>query len=548
MKFVLIPPGEFDMGSTAEEVARLLEEANADEKAKQFMGWYTAKVRGEAPRHRVRITTPFYLAVAEVTQAEYERVTGNSPSQFKGDPSRPVEMVAWDEVTAFCAKLGELAKERAAGAVYRLPTEAEWEYACRAGTTTKWYCGNDNTALRENAWYLDNAAGTTHPVRQKVPNAWGLYDMHGNVWEWCQDWYGAYGVSPANDPTGPSKGSGRVIRGGPWDRPASGCRAACRWDWSGRHGCLGFRVARAVPSAKTVSAPSAGEAVSETLPKDLSLDLGSGVKMDFVLVPAGSFMMGGPGKSQWEGQGNEGPIHKVTITKPFCIGKYELTVAQFAAFVQATGYQTDCEKAGNRGSGVKDGRWGQQTGVNWRKPGIDQTADHPVVLVSWNDAQAFVAWLSKQSGRNVRLPTEAQWEYAARGPKNLEYPFGQKWDGLRANHCDVSLKNTGWKHGGCSNDNDGYAHTAPVGSFGNASWCGALDMAGNAWEWVQDWEADYSADAQVDPQGPASGQRRVTRGGSWVDNPQTCRGASRERMPPDGRTVTNGFRVLLESR
>jgi len=276
-----------------------------------------------------------------------------------------------------------------------------------------------------------------------------------------------------------------------------------------------------------------------------TLDLGGGAKMQFVLVPAGSFMMGGTGKSKWEGQGNEGPIHKVTITKPFYIGRYEVTVAQFAAFVSATKYQTDCEKAGSKGEGVKDGRWGVQTGVNWQNPGIEQTPDHPVVLVSWNDAQAFAAWMSKQTGRDVRLPTEAQWEFAARGPKSLEHPFGEKWDGLRANHADATLKNGGWGHGGCSNDNDGYAYTAPVGRFDNASWCGALDMCGNVWERVQDWDADYTAEAQVDPQGPANGQRRVDKGGSWVDGCQSCRGASRERKPPNERTMTNGIRVMV---
>jgi hypothetical protein len=153
--------------------------------------------------------------------------------------------------------------------------------------------------------------------------------------------------------------------------------------------------------------------------------------------------------------------------------------------------------------------------------------------------------MSKQTGRDVRLPAEAQWEYAARGPKNSEYPFGEKWDPRKVNHCDVALKNAGWKHGGPSNDNDGCAYTAAVGKFDNASWCGALDMAGNVWEHVQDWEADYSAEPQADPQGPAGGQRHATRGGSWVDVAGTCRAASRERMPPNERTMTNGFRVMM---
>ena len=135
MRFVLIPPGEFDMGSTEAEVAKLLEQA----KATNQPSWYIERLPSEAPKHRVRITKPFYLGRCEVTQAEYERVMGSNPSQFKGDPTRPVETVTWDEASAFCRKLGELPQEQAAHAGYRLPTEAEWEYACRAGTTTTWY-------------------------------------------------------------------------------------------------------------------------------------------------------------------------------------------------------------------------------------------------------------------------------------------------------------------------------------------------------------------------------------------------------------------------
>ncbi|MCY3019922.1 MAG: SUMF1/EgtB/PvdO family nonheme iron enzyme, partial [Planctomycetota bacterium] len=306
------------------------------------------------------------------------------------------------------------------------------------------------------------------------------------------------------------------------------------------------------PDTRTVT-PDTGTAKvepvvakAEALPKEMSLDLGCGVKMDFLLVPPGEFMMGGPRKSAAEWQGNEGPIHKVTITKPYYIGKYPVTVAQFAAFVNTTKYQTDCEKGDKRGWSVKDGRWGQRTGVNWRNPGFEQTPDHPVVLVSWDDTQAFVAWASKQTGRDVRLPSEAQWEWAARGPKSLEYPFGEKWDGLKVNHCDVALKNSGWPEGGGSNDNDGYAFTSPVGKFSNASWCGAFDMSGNLWQWVQDWEADYSGVAQVDPQGPANGQRRVVRGGSWGYAPEYCRAAVRGCYRPGNRSTDDGFRCALD--
>jgi len=223
ISFVLIPPGEFDMGSTAEEVARLVGEA----KEKGLPSWYIDFLPSEAPKHRVRITRPFYLGISEVTQAEYERVMGSNPSQFKGDPTRPVEMVNWDEASAFCRKLGELPPEQTARTAYRLPTEAEWEFACRAGTTTMWDSGDDEALLKEHAWFSGNSGGTTHPVRQKASNSWGLYDMHGNLWEWCQDGY--QDQLPAGvDPVVAQSASSRVIRGGSCSGSAAYCRSAFR--------------------------------------------------------------------------------------------------------------------------------------------------------------------------------------------------------------------------------------------------------------------------------------------------------------------------------
>jgi formylglycine-generating enzyme required for sulfatase activity len=262
MKSVLIPPGEFDMGSTEADVAQLLEEA----RAKKLPVWEIRLLPSEAPKHRVRITRPFYLGMCEVTQAEYERVIGGNPSQFKGDAARPVETVRWDEASAFCRKLGELPQEQAARAAYRLPTEAEWEYGCRSGTTTTWYGTVDEAALKEQAWFDANGGGTTHPVRQKTPNAWGLYDMHGNVWEWCADWHDKdyYAGSPSDDPKGPSSGSLRVYRGGSWGDGPGYCRSAYR-SWASslesRHYALGFRVVRTIdfPPA-TVAKPAASAA------------------------------------------------------------------------------------------------------------------------------------------------------------------------------------------------------------------------------------------------------------------------------------------------
>jgi formylglycine-generating enzyme required for sulfatase activity len=208
-------------------------------------------IMGERDKpHEVTLTQPFKMGVHEVTQAQYQQVMGNNPSEFKG-ANNPVEMVSWEDAVKFCRKLSALPAEKAAGNVYRLPTEAEWEYACRAGTTTKYSFGDDESDLADYAWYGDNSGSKTHPAGVKQPNAWGLYDMHGNVWEWCQDWYGDYSSGAVRDPTGPSSGSSRVIRGGSWSFTAEFCRSASR-DWylpSSRNYSFGFRVSLS-PSGK----------------------------------------------------------------------------------------------------------------------------------------------------------------------------------------------------------------------------------------------------------------------------------------------------------
>ena len=207
-----IPPGTFRMGSPTNEVDR----------------W-----DDEGPQTAVTITRGFWMGKYEVTQGQYLAVTGSNPSNFTGDSNRPVEQVTWYEATNYCAMLTQ--QDRAAGqiamnSVYRLPTEAEWEYACRAWTSTRFSYGDDQgyTNLTDYAWYDGNAGGTTHPVGQTLPNPWGLHDMAGNVMDWCQDWYGVYPGGIAADPQGAETGSYRVIRGGNWLRSARECRSAYR--------------------------------------------------------------------------------------------------------------------------------------------------------------------------------------------------------------------------------------------------------------------------------------------------------------------------------
>ncbi|MBR3582027.1 MAG: formylglycine-generating enzyme family protein [Kiritimatiellae bacterium] len=182
--------------------------------------------------HQVTLTEGFWMGKTEVTQAQWESVMGNNPSCFKGD-NRPVESVSWNDCQQFCQKTG-----------LQLPTEAQWEYACRAGNTGE-YAGTGN--LDDMGWYDDNSGRGTHPVETKQPNAWGLYDMHGNVWECCADWYGDYPSGAVTDPQGPSSGSGRVLRGGSWDRDASYCTSAYRYSYlypSNAYNNIGFRLVR----------------------------------------------------------------------------------------------------------------------------------------------------------------------------------------------------------------------------------------------------------------------------------------------------------------
>ncbi len=219
LELVRIAPGQFFMGSPAGEPGREVD---------------------EGVMHRVWINKPFYMGKFEVTQAQYEAVTGQKPSHFEGS-DLPVDSVSWDDAVRFCERLGEKDGRR-----YRLPTEAEWEYACRAGSSQAFSFGPSYSQLSEHGWHFDISENKSHAVGQKQANAFGLYDMHGNVWEWCGDWYGKeyYGESPAVDPRGPASGEHRILRGGSWQCGPVLCRSAIR-GWgppANRGNHVGFRV------------------------------------------------------------------------------------------------------------------------------------------------------------------------------------------------------------------------------------------------------------------------------------------------------------------
>ena len=205
-----IPPGKFTMGSPAGEVGRYSD---------------------EGPQHEVTISQGFWFGETPVTQAQWQAVMGNNPSHFKGSDSLPVEQVDWHQCVAFSDKLNEAVP----GLFAALPTEAQWEYACRAGTQSAFHDGSACTqpegvdpALNELGWYDKNSGSETHPVKQKLANAWGLYDLHGNVWEWCRDDMRKYTAAPQRDPVGALESAPRVARGGAWSFQALVCRAAYR--------------------------------------------------------------------------------------------------------------------------------------------------------------------------------------------------------------------------------------------------------------------------------------------------------------------------------
>jgi formylglycine-generating enzyme required for sulfatase activity len=252
--------------------------------------------------------------------------------------------------------------------------------------------------------------------------------------------------------------------------------------------------------------------------------------MAWALLPAGSFRMGSPAD---QGKADERPQHRVDLSRSFHMTTTPITVGQFRRFVEASGYRTTAELGTGAWvwNGVND--WVQKGTANWRNPGFPQTDDHPVVCVSWNDAQAYCAWLGKQSGRVCRLPTEAEFEYAQRAGTSTPWYFGTDPKGFEA---------FGWPQGLTP---QGFP-SHPVGQKRPNPW-GLHDMVGNVWQWCADWysEQSYGTAPTLNPRGPAMGGARVNRGGMG-DNPESWRSAARDSLPPDSNYSNQGFRVVRE--
>lgn len=296
--------------------------------------------------------------------------------------------------------------------------------------------------------------------------------------------------------------------------------------------------------------------------------------MEFVRIPAGEFLMGSSEPSaalaaaypQLEPQRfalltDETPVHHVRISRAFEMGRHEVTVGQFRRFVQASGYQPESEADGTGGYGYNadydpattargDAFEGRHPRYSWRNPGFAQDEHHPVVNVSWNDAQALARWLSATEGRRYRLPTEAEWEYACRAGTNTRYPHSDDPQALatQANLFDQSAAPLWprWQAHALTG-HDGHAFTAPVGSYAPNAF-GLHDMVGNVWEWVQDWHGDdyYARSPPNDPQGPPDGNVRVRRGGSWHTWAFYARCSYRNWNAPSTRYTLVGIRLVRE--
>jgi formylglycine-generating enzyme required for sulfatase activity/serine/threonine protein kinase len=500
MKFASVPAGEFLMGASDSD-----KDAGA----------------GERPQKKVRVAKPFEMGATEVTVAQFRafvEATGyetdaeasglgglvwdGAKGGFRRDPKitwhrplggeestdeQPVTQVTWADAVKFCEWLSK--KE---GIAYRLPTEEQWEYACRAGTTTRWFSGDDPSSLDQYAWYPANFAGMIHPVGQKKPNPFGLYDMHGNVSEWCRDGSKGDSVDPADK-------SGHFTRGGSceYNVPATRSTARTYQEHDASHFTLGFRVVREVAAGNTIG-------------------------MRFGAVPAGEFLMGAP-DSDKDANAGERPQRKVRITKPFEMGATEVTVAQFRAFVEASGYETDAETSGLGGQVWDDAAKANRRDpkANWRRPKGAELAkdDEPVCQVTWNDAVEFCRWLSKKEGVTYRLPTAQEWEYACRGGTSTLWFFGDD---------PAQLGEFAW-----FDSNSGYT-VHPVGTK-KPNPFGLYDVYGNVTEWCRS-----------ETGGP---DRPVSARGGRCDLPTSyLRTSHHEDYPADHCYMTSGFRVCREPR
>jgi formylglycine-generating enzyme required for sulfatase activity len=565
-----IPPGEFVMGSPKDEADRESDEV----------------------QHSVTLSRGYWMFDTSVTQELWRAIVGTEPSHFQG-AQLPVEEVSWKDSQDFLVRLNE----RLGGEFMTLPTEAQWEYACRAGTETPYSFGSvcDGTQANcdGNYPYGTKKKGPylakTSPVRSYPANAWGLFDMHGNVWEWCNDWYRAYSTSPAADPHGPNEGHARVLRGGCWYFYARNARSACRYYYGpgDRIFYIGFRCAQVLGAAEPTRAdggrrrrlhPTSGgagarvfiqpqQASTTPLPEGAAVRVESDVdvlELTRITKPEWASAMGRDRYGLWAEFTLEIPANRKSkkgSKRPKSSASPSASEGDFVTqrmrwippgrFLMGS-TESDDQVLGSEQPvhevTLNYGYWLFDTPVTqalWQvivpeNPSRFKGSRRPVERVSWDDCQQFLIainkhFAAKQIDLELVLPTEAEWEYACRAGTTTRYSFGDSISLHQANYFDSSLAES---------------QTSDVKKFASNPW-GLYDMHGNVWEWCQDWYGEYTNDATRNPLGPSGGHYRVLRGGSWSSDAQLARSACRRSYGPGDRYSSIGFRcaqVQKESR
>ena len=482
------PPGEFMMGSPESEEGHDFDEF----------------------RHRVTIRRGFWLLESEVTQEMWESVMGNNVSDqyvkvcgFEDNlpgPTFPIYYISWDEAKEFCKRLSLLTEDR-----ITLPTEAQWEYACRAGTSGPF----GGTEEGDDMGWL-GLYGECHQVKEKEPNAWGFYDMHGNLWEWCSDWY-AFELFPETDPAGPDSGQKRVCRGGSCDDRYLDGRSASRGaEFSTeRHRLIGFRIAL-IPSTDTVAVPDKEQGSADLFEEDASPQSvpedaespskpraisdseqvvppgpGSsagekmtiairGVNYTFRWCPPGEFMMGSPESEEWHH--DDEFQHRVVISRGFWMLETELTQQMWSSIMEVI-------------DSIKEEY-------------AESYLHYPICYITWEEADRFCKELSSLSGLTIRLPTEAEWEYACRAGTTGQYAIKGRPEKIAwLLPFDPRVPGEG-----------AITHPCEVKSKKPNAW-GLYDMHGNVWEYCSDvYDSDYYRNSPtVDPKGPDIDPSLLTR-------------------------------------
>ncbi len=532
--FRYCPPGTFEMGSPGDEIEYRYNRETL---------------------HKIKLTSGFWMLETEVTQALWTSIMETNPSAFslcgaraddvdvKETKDFPVESVSWEDCQIFIKRLNS-ENLLPNGLEFRLPTEAEWEYACRAGSKTAYSFGNNSASLADYGNISDISAGRKFnwsgryeaddkhaivaPVKSFKPNAWGLFDMHGNVEEWCQDKYDSWGYidGVTSDPINNlAKIQARVVRGGYWGHNDTAARSAARDGALPTRGSYNTGLRLAIGRVLTPALKN-DKAERRTLTagtkKEFEVD---GIKYVARYCPPGTFTMGSPEDEQ--GRKETEVQRRVEITKGFWMLETEVTVEMYRSFIEETGYRMGLGFNGFGGYGYDaSGEQIQSHAITWKNPGFPQTDKHPVTGVDWEGACAFCWWLAWKLELPVRLPTEEEWEYACRAGTETPFYFGKEINDIikYENVADSNMRRVLGRVKETVQGDDGYVFTAPVKTFAPNPW-GLYDMLANVNEWcVNPWK---------------------TCGGSYRSYVSICRSAHKSEARNNIREATTGFRLVI---